>query len=150
MTGWTGRCVLTAGLIGMLFLSACAESAPPRPNIQVEEAWVRAVVGPDVNTAAYMTLQNKGSAPDRLTGARSEIARMTGLHRTTIDEDGLARMGEVDGLDLPAGGTAQLEPGGFHVMLMGVGSLVEGDTVEITLLLETAGPLDIVAEVRAF
>jgi copper(I)-binding protein len=134
----------------MLFLSACAESAPPRPNIQVEEAWVRAVVGPDVNTAAYMTLQNKGSAPDRLTGARSEIARMTGLHRTTIDEDGLARMGEVDGLDLPAGGTAQLEPGGFHVMLMGVGSLVEGDTVEITLLLETAGPLDIVAEVRAF
>jgi len=150
MTGWTGRCVLTAGLIGMLLLSACAESAPPRPEIQVEEAWVRAVVGPDVNTAAYMTLRNAGNAPDRLTGARSEIARMIGLHRTTIDEDGLARMGEVDGLDLPAGGTAQLEPGGFHVMLMGVGSLVEGDTVEITLLLETAGPLDIVAEVRAF
>ena len=150
MTGWTGRCVLTAGLIGMLLLSACAESAPPRPNIQVEEAWVRAVAGPDVNTAAYMTLRNAGNSPDRLTGARSEIARMTGLHRTTIDEDGLARMGEVDGLDLPAGGTAQLEPGGFHVMLMGVGSLVEGDTVEITLLLEESGPLDIAAEVRAF
>jgi copper(I)-binding protein len=150
MTGWTGRCVLTAGLIGMLLLSACVESTPPRPEIQVEDAWVRAVAGPDVNTAAYMTLRNAGNSPDRLTGARSEIARMTGLHHTTIDEDGLARMGEVDGLDLPAGGTAQLEPGGFHVMLMGVGSLVEGDTVEITLLLETAGPLDIVAEVRAF
>ena len=36
MTGSTGRCMLTAGLIGMLFLSACAESAPPRPIIQVE------------------------------------------------------------------------------------------------------------------
>jgi len=75
---------------------------------------------------------------------------MTGLHRTTIDEKGLARMGEVDALDLPAGGTAQLEPGGFHIMLTGVGSLVEGDTVEITLLLEGSGPLDIAAEVRAF
>jgi copper(I)-binding protein len=103
-----------------------------------------------VNTAAYMTLRNVGNAPDRLTGARSEIARMTELHRTTIDDRGLARMGEVDGLDLPAGGTALLEPGGFHVMMMGVGPLVEGDTVEITLLLEASGSLDIVAEVRAF
>ena len=137
-------------LTGLLVLSACTESAPPRSDIQVEDAWVRGVAGLNVNTAAYMTLRNKGSAPDRLTGARSEIARMTGLHRTTIDEKGLARMGEVDALDLPAGGTAQLEPGGFHIMLTGVGSLVEGDTVEITLLLEGSGPLDVAAEVRTF
>ena len=145
--GWASFAV---AVVVILVLSACVESAPPRPDIQVEDAWVRAVAGPNVNTAAYMTLSNVGNAPDRLSGARSEIARMTGLHRTTIDDEGLARMGEVDGLDLPAGGTAQLEPGGFHVMLMGVGSLVEGDTVEITLLLEVHGPLDIVAEVRAF
>ena len=75
---------------------------------------------------------------------------MAGLHRTTIDERGLARMNEVEALDIPAGGAAALEPGGFHIMLMGVGSLVEGDTVEITLLLEGSGPLDIVAEVRTF
>jgi len=145
-----GRKLLAAAVAGILVLSACVESTPLRPDIQVEDAWVRPVAGPDVNTAAYMTLRNAGNAPDRLTGARSEIARMTGLHRTEIDESGLARMGEVDGLVLPAGGTAQLEPGGFHVMLMGVGSLVEGDSVEITLILETTGPLDIVAEVRAF
>ena len=150
MTGRWGRGRIPAVLTGILMLSACTESAPPRPDIQVEEAWVRAVVGPNVNSAAYMTLRNTGSAPDRLTGARSDIARMTGLHRTTIDEAGLAQMGEVEALDLPAGGTAQLAPGGFHIMLMGVGSLVEGDTVEITLLLEGSGPLDIAAEVRAF
>ena len=150
MTGWWGRGRILVVWTGMLVLSACAESAPPRSDIQVEEAWVRAVAGPNVNTAAYMTLRNTGSAPDRLTGARSDIARMTGLHRTTIDEKGLARMGEVEALDLPAGGAAALEPGGFHIMLMGVGSLVEGDTVEITLLLEGSGPLDIAAEVRAF
>ena len=150
MTGWWGRGRIPAVLTGILVLSACTESVPPRPDIQVEEAWVRAVAGPNVNTAAYMTLHNTGSAPDRLTGARSDIARMTGLHRTTIDEKGLARMGEVEALDLPAGGAVALEPGGFHIMLMGVGSLVEGDTFEITLLLEGSGPLDIAAEVRAF
>lgn len=150
MCGRRGRAILAAAVVGVLVFSGCVESAPPRPEIQVEEAWVRAVAGTNVNTAAYMTLRNAGNAPDRLIGARSDIARMTGLHRTTIDETGLARMGEVDGLDLPAGAAALLEPGGFHVMLMGVGSLVEGDTVEITLLLETSGSLDIVAEVRAF
>lgn len=144
------RGFLAVAVTGVLVLSACTESAPPQPDIQVEEAWVRAVAGTNVNTAAYMTLRNAGNAPDRLIGARSDIARMTGIHRTTIDESGLARMGEVDGLDLPAGGAALLEPGGFHVMLMGVGSLVEGDTVEITLLLEGSGSLDIAAEVRAF
>jgi copper(I)-binding protein len=145
-----GREFIAVAVAGILVLSACVESAPPRSDIQVEEAWLRAVAGSNVNSAAYMTLRNTGGVPDRLTGARSDIARVTGLHRTTIDERGLARMGEVDGLDLPAGGTVRLEPGGFHIMLIGVGSLVEGDTVELTLLLEESEPLDIVAEVRAF
>jgi len=128
----------------------CAESAPPRPAVQVEDAWVRAVAGPDANTAAYMTLHNTGGAPDRLTGARHESARMTELHRTTIDEAGLARMGKVEGLDLPAGGQATLEPGGYHLMLMGVGSLVEGDTVHLTLLLDVSDSVRVAAEVRPF
>ncbi len=133
-----------------LSVAACAESAPPRPDIQVEDAWVRAVAGPDGNTAAYMTLRNMGDVPDRLTGARAEVARMTGLHRTTIESTGLARMGKVDALDLPAKGTVVLEPGGYHLMLMGVGPVAEGDTVEITLLLEGSDSVTVAAEVRAF
>ena len=129
---------------------ACAESPPPRPDVQVEDAWVRAVAGPDANTAAYMTLHNTGDAPDRLTGARSESAKMTELHRTTIDEAGLARMGKIEGMDLPAGGQATLEPGGYHLMLMGVGSLAEGDTVHLTLLLDASDSVHVAAEVRPF
>ncbi|MCK5449016.1 MAG: copper chaperone PCu(A)C [Gemmatimonadetes bacterium] len=133
-----------------LSAAACPDSAPPQPDVQVEDAWVRAVSGSDVNTAAYMTLRNRGDAPDRLTGARAEAARMTGVHRTTIDSTGLARMREVDALDLPAGSSVALEPGGYHLMLMGVGPLAAGDTIEITLLLEASESLDIAAEVRAF
>jgi copper(I)-binding protein len=142
--------VLATILGAVLFLAACAETAPPRPEIQAEDAWVRAVAGPDANTAAYMVLRNTGGVPDRLVGARVGAARMTELHRTTIDEAGLARMGHVEGLDVPAGGAAVLEPGGYHLMLMGVGALAEGDTVHITLVLEASEPLQVAAEVRAF
>jgi copper(I)-binding protein len=141
---------LAVAVTGILALSACTESAPPRPDIQVEEAWVRAVDGLNANTAAYMTLRNTGNAPDRLTGVRAEMARMTGIHRTTIDERGLARMTEVEALDLPAGGAAVLEPGGYHLMLMGVDSLTVGDTVRITLLLEASGSVEVTAEARAY
>jgi copper(I)-binding protein len=147
MIGARGR--ILAVVIVALF-TACGEAAPPRPEIGVEDAWIRAVAGPDANTAAYMTLRNTGGAPDRLIGARSAVSRMTELHRTTIDEAGLARMGKVEALDLPAGGAAVLEPGGYHLMLMGAGPLVEGDTVHLILLLDVSDSVYVAAEVRPF
>ena len=88
MPRWTRRELLAATLSGAVFLAACGKSATPRADVRVEGAWVRAVVGPDANTAAYMTLHNGGTAADRLLGARSEVAGMAELHRTTIDSAG--------------------------------------------------------------
>lgn len=132
-----------------LWSVGCAD-AMPRPDVRVEGPWVRAVTGADANTAAYLTLHNTGSAPDRLLGARSDAAQATELHRTTIDEAGLARMGRVEAVDIPRGDSVVLEPGGYHLMLMGAGPLAEGDTVRLSLLLETSGALEVAAEVRAF
>ena len=150
MHRWIRGTLLVAALSVVVALGACAESAPPKADVRVEGAWVRAVAGPDANSAAYMTLHNRGTAPERLVTGRSEAARMTELHRTTIDSTGLARMGKVEALELPAGGTALLEPGGYHLMLMGVDTLVEGDTIELTLVLEASEPVQVAAEVRAF
>ena len=147
------RCqLLVMASAAALSLAACGEEGvPPGPDVRVSGARVRSVAGSDANTAAYMILRNAGGDRDRLTGARSEVARMTELHRTTIDETGLARMGKVEGLDLPAGSTVVMEPGGFHFMLMGVTrTLSEGDTIRITLILEASGPVSVAAEVGAF
>jgi len=135
-----------------LLLAACGEKVvTPGPDVRVDGAWVRAVAGSDANTAAYMVLRNAGSAPDRLTGAQSAAARATELHRTTIDEAGLARMGKVEALDLLAGGSVVMEPGGFHFMLMGITrTLSEGDTVRLMLDFEATGTVEVTAEVRAF
>ena len=135
-----------------LLPAACGEKGvTPGPDVRVDGAWVRAVAGSDANTAAYMVLRNAGSAPDRLTGAQSAAARATELHRTTIDEAGLARMGKVEALDLLAGGSVVMEPGGFHFMLMGITrTLSEGDTVRLMLDFEATGTVEVTAEVRAF
>lgn len=142
-----GRPAAVASAVALM--AACVGSGPPAPDIRVEEAWVRAVAGPDANTAAYLTIRNAGRVPDRLLGARSGIARMTELHRTTIDASGLARMGRVEDLDVPAGGTVTLEPGGHHFMLMGVSrSLPVGDSVRLVVRFEVTGTVDVAAEVR--
>lgn len=141
--GW----ITAAATLGMI--AACGESAPPGAAIEVEDAWVR-TSGSGANSAAYMIVRNEGTSSERLSGARAGFARMTELHRTTIDDSGLARMGRVEGLDLPPGLSVSLEPGGYHIMLMEVESLAEGDTVALTLLLESSDSVRVLAEVRSF
>ena len=150
MAGRSQGIALVMASAAALMQVSCVERAPLRPDVRVEGAWVRAVAGPDANTAAYMILRNAGSAPDRLTGARCEASRVAELHRTTIDTAGLARMERVEALVLPAESAVEMQPGGYHLMLMGIGQLVQGDTIGITLELETFGPVEVSAEVRAF
>ena len=112
------------------------------PNVVVTDAWVRATSGTDdpSMTAAFMSLENDG-ADDVLTGASTDVARMTQVHEMVMGSDGAMVMRELEGgLPLPTGAHEHLAPGGNHLMLMGVGDeLAPGD--EVTLTLEFAeGP----------
>jgi len=144
-------------LAASLLLTACeSDRGGGAPQVVVEDAWVRAVVVAEalessVNSAAYLTVRNFGQAADRLVGARSDIARAVEIHRTTIDSTGLARMRPVEAIELAAGGEVRLEPGSYHLMLMGVTrTLLKGDTVSLVLEFETMGALEVAAEVRPF
>ncbi len=138
-------------LAACAMVMACgAEEKSASPDLDVEDAWVRAATAGS-NSAAYLTVHNSGQAPDRLLGGSAEFATATELHRTTIDEAGMALMGRVEGLDLAAGATVVLEPGSYHLMLMGLTrSLTEGETVSLVLEFETSGPVTVQAEVRSF
>ena len=93
--------------------------------------------------AGYVTLTNTGSTVDRLIEIKGDFPRVM-LH-TTEEKDGIARMRHVEALEIPAGRTVVLEPGGFHVMFMGLnGDPFEvGETVTATLVFEKAGAVEI-------
>ena len=128
--------------------TASASVAPAAPT--VSDAWVRPPIGPDRPAAGYMTITNPGSKADALLGVSSPIAMSVEIHETTPDASGMMAMHPVESIDIPAGGSATLEPGGYHLMLMGVKEMpAVGGTVELRLTFEKAGDVVVQAEVKA-
>ena len=96
-----------------------------------------------------------GESSDRLTAAAVDesVAMKAEIHETTmaVGDDGqeMMAMQQVSSIDVPAGGDAVLEPGGYHIMLMQLAEpLVDGNEFTVTLTFEEAGDIEIVAEVR--
>jgi copper(I)-binding protein len=143
-------------LLVCLVISAggCGDPAPPAPDLVVRDAWVRSAVVPEglevpVNSAAYMTIENRGDAPDHLVEVTIAGATRVALHESFVDEQGIASMRPVDSVEVPPGGEARLEPGGLHVMLMGLeSSLSVGDSIGIVLRFEVSGKTNVTAVVR--
>lgn len=99
--------------------------------------------------AGYMMIVNEGDTPDRLIEARADFPRVE-VHEI-IEQDDVMRMQQLaEGLDIPAGGTVMLEPGGYHVMFMGVSEAFEvGDEIPVTLVFEQAGEIEVLFNVEA-
>jgi len=92
----------------------------------------------------YMAIVNNGTEPDRLIGIETDIAAKAELHESKVNADGVGTMEHIPALEIPAGGTASLERGGYHIMLMGLQSqLTEGERHKATLIFERAGRVEI-------
>lgn len=118
-------------------------------DLQIIHPWARASAGNAMNGAVYVEIVNGGSAPDRLIAAATPAATHAELH-TNISENGVMKMRPVEAIDIAPGQHVVLEPGGLHLMLMGlVAPLVEGDSFPITLTFEKAGSLEVSAKVAS-
>lgn len=105
-------------------------------TVDVKDAWVRTAVPGQSGTGAFMSLTAKDGA--KIVGASSPVAGVTEVHEMKMEGD-VMRMRAVPALDLPAGKTVQLKPGGYHVMLMELKqALPKGSTVPLTLTLRDA------------
>ena len=110
-------------------------------GIEVREAFARATIGQATSGVVYLTIVNHASGPDRLMSASTPVAARTDLHMTVRDGD-VVRMRRLETINIEAGGTVAFEPGGAHVMLSGLAApLREGESFELTLEFETAGPM---------
>jgi copper(I)-binding protein len=101
-------------------------------------------------SAAYMLIENRGGAADRLLRASTDAAAVVEIHETQIDDQGVGRMRPlVEGLEIPANGSVRLEPGGYHIMLMDLRrDLVAGEIVRLTLTFESGKEITVEAEIR--
>jgi copper(I)-binding protein len=131
----------------------CALGAAPvaAQSVEVKGAWIRGTVPGQVGTGAFMEITSKRAA--RLVAAASPAAAVVEIHNMKT-EGGVMRMFAVDGLDLPAGRTVKLAPGGYHVMMQNLRQpLKAGDRVPLKLTFEMADKtretLDLTVEVRA-
>jgi hypothetical protein len=102
-------------------------------------------------SAAYLRLCNGADVSDRLVAVSFDGAAAAEIHTTSVSEKGVASMAPVEGgLELPPGQMIVLEPGGAHIMLIGVAEpLAEGEIQSLTLQFENAEPLTVPFAVRS-
>ena len=138
----------------VLFVAAlCAAPARAQEvkagDLVITQAWSRATPGGAKVGGGYLTIENKGSTPDRLIGGSADIAGKLEVHEMAM-KDGVMTMRPLgDGLTIDPGKTVKLAPGGYHLMMFDLKSpLKRGDRVSVTLEFEKAGKVKLWFDVR--
>jgi len=122
----------------LLALALATPTAAKTPSVHVS-GWARATVAAQSGSAAYLSIHNAGSSPDRLLSISTPAAASASVHSTTMSGN-VMRMRPAGPQVIPAGGTLQMKPGGIHVMLMGLKSpLKVGSRLPLTLRFQRAG-----------
>ena len=133
-TGMPGMSSATSmpGMLGM----TDATSMPGMPGMSA------------ATSAVYLTIQNSGSQADRLVSATSQVAQSVEIHQSLV-QNNVASMLKLDTLALPAKSTIQFQPGGYHLMLIGVNrALNPGDKISLSLQFEKSAPIQVEVAVR--
>lgn len=118
-------------------------------SLKIEHPWSR-TTAPGVNVGVgYLVIANSGSKADVLVAITSDVAERVEIHSTSM-ADGVMKMRRQERVELPSGGTVRLEPGGLHLMLMGLRRpLVAGQTVPLVLRFAAAGEQRVELKVEA-
>ena len=139
------KLLLLAGLLGAPLLGQAHEYS--LGQIQIDHPWSREMPPSAPNAAAFFVLHNHGAA-DRLVTVSSPQAQKAEIHEH-VHHNGMMKMQQVQGVELPAGGEVQFAPMGYHVMLFGVRQqLKDGERFPLTLRFEKAGEVQVEVAVQ--
>jgi periplasmic copper chaperone A len=146
-TCWKNLAQTTAAM----FVIACANFAMPAQasdydvgSIHIAQPWSRATPKGASSGAAYLTITNNGTTPDRVSCTSSNASAKCQIHTMTMD-NGVMKMRPVEGgLEILPGQTVALKPGGLHLMLLDLKAPLEaGKAAEATLNFEKAGTVEV-------
>ena len=131
-------------IASLLTLTATAWA---QTTVKVDDAWVRGTVATQKATGAFMRLTPSANA--RLVSAQSPVAGVVEIHEMAMEND-IMKMRQIPGLDLAAGRTMELKPGGYHVMLLDLKQQLKGgESVPITLVFEDEAKKRFTQEIKA-
>lgn len=161
----TARAAAVATVLGLaLLVGGCgSDSSPtasgPSPSfahaaakqLSLTDGWASSPAGSDMSSmpgmdmsaesAAYATITNDGTTADALVGVSTPAASSATLHNT-VTKKSAGTMVSVRSIPIPAGGHVTLQPGGYHVMLMGLkGDFKVGSTITMTWTFESGARL---------
>lgn len=151
------RALLGFAIIPALGALAACSNGDPAPNptatgagIEVLDPWAKAAE--TGMTAVFGTIRNSGTTPVHLMSATTPVSTEVQLHETVASSTGGSSMRQKEGgFTIPAGGDLLLEPGGDHIMLMGLTEpLRAGTSIDVTLHLEGGASTTFTAAVRDF
>ncbi|MGW1422155.1 copper chaperone PCu(A)C [Bradyrhizobium manausense] len=142
-------------ILALAAFSAVVIAAPVRADdvkagdLVISQAWSRATPGGAKVAGGFLTIENKGSAPDKLVAVTAEIAGKAEVHEMAMD-NGVMKMRPLDrGLVIEPGKTVKLAPGGNHLMLQDLkGPFKQGEKVPVTLEFEKAGKVVVSLDVQ--
>lgn len=138
------KAILLVVVLGAFILSACGAAA--EEGMQIRDAWMRPAASGG-NGAVYFALQNNTSTADELLGASSDVAEVLEIHESAMEGDVMS-MNMLPSLPLAAGEEVTFEPGGLHIMLIGLKQdLQPDDQLELVLHFRSSGDLTITAHV---
>jgi hypothetical protein len=138
-------CRLLTATLGTLVLSAPLVAQAP---VTASDAWVREPVAGRPVTAAYVVLENPGTADVHIVSAAADVAGTVELHEMVRSGD-MMKMAPVSRITVPAKGRVALQPGGLHLMLFELKRpLEEGDAVQLTLTTDAGATITTRAAVK--
>ncbi|MGH1505483.1 MAG: copper chaperone PCu(A)C [Acidimicrobiales bacterium] len=169
--------IATAGLAAAALLAASCGGSDAAAGVEVEGAWARTSPAAATAGAAYFSITADDDTSIVAASVPDDVAATVEIHETVpvetemsdddmgggmddSDDDGHGDMEGMDGmgamtmqqldvLDLPAGETVTLEPGGLHIMLLDLPDPLEtGETFDLTLTTEDGDEIVVPVEVR--
>jgi periplasmic copper chaperone A len=152
---------LVAGVALLLGSAACAADSGGDGAIDVTGAWARTSPTMATRGAVYLQITNDSGVDDALIAASVDaaVAATVELHETVstasdggmssgMDGEGMMEMRQVDRIEVAAGESVSLAPGGFHIMLLDLAEPLEaGASIDVTLTFEEAGEMEVSADV---
>jgi len=131
-----------------ILLIIASSSAPARSqevkagDLVLSQAWSRATPGSAKVASGYLTIENKGTTPDRLLGASTDVAGSAAVHEMAMANGVMTMRPLQGGLVVPPSATVKLTPGSNHLMLTGLKRpLKQGENISMTLEFEKAGKI---------